>query len=46
MDGVNGVGAPRADASPTAIYEAVVALSRSIAGRSDLESLLAGVAES
>ncbi len=34
------------EASSTDIYEAVVALSRSIAGRSDLESLLAGVAES
>jgi len=33
-------------ASSTDIYEAVVALSRSIAGRSDLESLLSGVAES
>ena len=33
-------------ASSTEIYEAVVALSRSIAGRSDLESLLSGVAES
>jgi len=32
--------------SSTDIYEAVVALSRSIAGRSDLESLLSGVAES
>jgi formate hydrogenlyase transcriptional activator len=30
----------------TDIYEAVVALSRSIAGRSDLESLLSGVGES
>src|SRR5512133_2314820 len=30
----------------TDIYEAVVALSRSIAGRSDIESLLAGVGES
>ncbi len=37
-------GAP--GASPTDIYEAVVALSRSIAGRSDLESLLSGVGES
>ena len=33
-------------ASATDIYEAVIALSRSIAGRSDLESLLAGVGES
>jgi formate hydrogenlyase transcriptional activator len=32
--------------SSTDIYEAVVALSRSIAGRSDLESLLSGVGES
>jgi formate hydrogenlyase transcriptional activator len=32
--------------SSTDIYEAVVALSRSIAGRTDLPSLLAGVAES
>ena len=32
--------------SPTDIFEAVVALSRSIAGRSDLESLLSGVGES
>ena len=32
------------EASTTEIYEAVVALSRSIAGRSDLESLLSGVA--
>jgi formate hydrogenlyase transcriptional activator len=31
--------------SSTDIYEAVVALSRSIAGRSDLESLLSGVGE-
>jgi formate hydrogenlyase transcriptional activator len=38
---VGGVGA-----SSTEIYEAVVALSRSIAGRTDLESLLSGVAES
>jgi hypothetical protein len=30
----------------TDIYEAVVALSRSIAGRSDIESLLTGVGES
>ena len=33
-------------ASSTDIYEAVVALSRSIAGRDDLESLLSGVAQS
>src|ERR1051325_5447888 len=33
-------------ASSTNIYEAVVALSRSIAGRTDLRSLLAGAAES
>ena len=33
-------------ASTTEIYEAVIALSRSIAGRSDLESLLLGVGES
>ena len=33
-------------ASTTDIYEAVIALSRSIAGRTDLESLLSGVAES
>jgi formate hydrogenlyase transcriptional activator len=33
-------------ASSNEIYEAVVALSHSIAGRSDLESLLSGVAES
>src|SRR5271166_2008930 len=33
-------------ASSTDIYEAVVALSRSIAGRTDLKSLLSGVAES
>ncbi len=32
--------------APADIYEAVLALSRSIAGRSDLESLLSGVAES
>ena len=32
-------------ASSTDIYEAVVALSRSIAGRTDLESLLSGAAE-
>ena len=31
--------------SVTEIYEAVIALSRSIAGRSDLESLLSGVSE-
>ena len=31
-------------ASTTDIYEAVVALSRSLAGRTDLRSLLAGVA--
>ena len=35
-----------AETSSTAIFEAVVALSRSIAGRSDLESLLSGVGES
>ena len=35
-----------AEASSTDIYEAVVALSRSIAGRTDLRSLLSGVAES
>ena len=34
------------EASSTEIYEAVVALSRSIAGRTDLRSLLEGVAES
>ena len=34
------------EASSTDIYEAVVALSRSIAGCSDLESLLSGVADS
>ena len=34
------------EASSTEIYEAVVALSRSIAGRTDLRSLLAGVTES
>ena len=34
------------EASSTDIYEAVVALSRSIAGRTDLRSLLAGVADS
>jgi len=33
------------EASSNDIYEAVVALSRSIAGRSDLESLLSGVGE-
>ncbi len=33
-------------ATATDIYEAVVALSRSLAGRTDLRSLLAGVAES
>jgi formate hydrogenlyase transcriptional activator len=33
-------------ASSTDIYEAVVALSRSLAGRTDLRSLLSGVAES
>jgi formate hydrogenlyase transcriptional activator len=33
-------------ASATDIYEAVVALSRSLAGRTDLRSLLAGVADS
>ena len=33
-------------ASSTDIYEAVVALSRSIAGRTDLRSLLSGAAES
>ena len=33
-------------ASTTDIYEAVVALSRSLAGRTDLRSLLAGVADS
>ena len=37
---------PPVVASSTDIYEAVVALSRSIAGRSDLESLLLGVGES
>lgn len=35
-----------ARASSTEIYEAVIALSRSIAGRSDLQSLLSGVGES
>ena len=34
------------EASSTQIYEAVIALSRSIAGRGDLESLLSGVGES
>ena len=34
------------EASTTEIYEAVVALSRSIAGRTDLKSLLSGVGES
>jgi len=34
------------EAAPTDIFEAVVALARSIAGRSDLESLLSGVGES
>lgn len=34
------------EASSTDIYEAVVALARFIAGRTDLTSLLAGVAES
>ena len=34
------------EASSTDIYEAVIALSRSIAGRTDLRSLLSGVAES
>jgi len=34
------------EVSATEIYEAVVALSRSIAGRNDLESLLSGVGES
>jgi transcriptional regulator with GAF, ATPase, and Fis domain len=38
--------APPVVASSTDIYDAVVALSRSIAGRSDLESLLSGVGES
>lgn len=33
-------------ASSSDIYEAVVALSRSLAGRTDLRSLLEGVAES
>jgi formate hydrogenlyase transcriptional activator len=37
---------PPVGASSTDIFEAVVALSRSIAGRSDLESLLSGVGES
>ena len=40
---IGPVGAP---ALSTDIYEAVVALSRSIAGRTDLWSLLSGVAES
>src|SRR5271166_374915 len=35
-----------AGASATDIYKAVVALSRSIAGRTDLDALLLGVAES
>jgi formate hydrogenlyase transcriptional activator len=35
-----------AEASSTDIYEAVIALSRSIAGRTDLKNLLSGVAES
>ena len=34
------------EASSTDINEAVIALSRSIAGRADLSSLLSGVAES
>jgi formate hydrogenlyase transcriptional activator len=46
LDRANGVRTRPAEASSTAIYEAVIALSRSIAGRSDLESLLAGVGES
>jgi len=33
-------------ASANEIYEAVLSLSRSIAGRTDLEALLAGVSES
>ena len=33
-------------ASSNKVYEAVVALSRSIAGRTDLDSLVSGVAES
>ena len=37
---------PAVGNSSNEIYEAVIALSRSIAGRSDLESLLAGVGES
>ena len=41
LDMIGAVGA-----SSTEIYEAVVALSRSIAGRTDLRSLLEGVAES
>src|SRR3974390_292275 len=36
----------RMGASSTEIYEAVVALSRSLAGHSDLESLLSGVGKS
>ena len=39
MCGANGAG-------KDALYEAVIALSRSIAGRTDLRSLLSGVAES
>ena len=35
-----------ADVSSTEIYEAVMALSRSISGRTDLRSCFAGVAES
>jgi formate hydrogenlyase transcriptional activator len=35
-----------ASASPTEIYEAVLTLSQSIAGRMDLDALLSGVAES
>src|SRR5690242_2592458 len=46
MEGANGVTTRPAEATSTAIYEAVIALSRSIAGRSDIESLLAGVSES
>src|SRR5208337_3860088 len=38
---ITPVGASQSD-----IYEAVLALSRSIAGRNDLQSLLSGVAES
>jgi hypothetical protein len=37
---------PSMAASSNDIYEAVVALSRSLAGRADLRSLLEGVAES